>query len=234
MSLDLPGAGESEAADGPQTTELLADVVAAFMRELDIERAHVFGRSLGAAVGTWLAAKYPERVTSLSLHGAWPKTEFYLETVVRGWQTMAKALGNVPEMVVSCIFPWCLTPDLYAAKPEYVRSLAEFVRSRPAQTVPAFLRQSDAVLAHDAEDRLSAIAAPTLVTFGSRDHLTSTRFAERLVGGIRGAELLIFDDCAHAALYEHVEEFNEKTLAFLRRHARNRREAGSSVVFGSP
>jgi len=29
----------------------------------------------------------------------------------------------------------------------------------------------------------------------------------------------VFEDCAHAALYEKVDEFNEKTLAFLKRHS---------------
>jgi hypothetical protein len=31
--------------------------------------------------------------------------------------------------------------------------------------------------------------------------------------------VLIFEGCSHAALYENVEEFNQKTLAFLQRHA---------------
>ena len=43
--------------------------------------------------------------------------------------------------------------------------------------------------------------------------------ADRLESGIRNSELLIFDGCAHAALYENVAEFNLRTLAFLRRHA---------------
>jgi hypothetical protein len=32
-------------------------------------------------------------------------------------------------------------------------------------------------------------------------------------------ELLIFEECAHAPIYEKVEEFHQKTLAFLQRHA---------------
>jgi len=31
--------------------------------------------------------------------------------------------------------------------------------------------------------------------------------------------LLIFEGCAHAALYEKVEELNQKTLEFLQRHS---------------
>jgi pimeloyl-ACP methyl ester carboxylesterase len=38
------------------------------------------------------------------------------------------------------------------------------------------------------------------------------------MSGIEGAELVVFEGCAHAPIYEKVEEFNEKTLAFLQRH----------------
>jgi pimeloyl-ACP methyl ester carboxylesterase len=36
-------------------------------------------------------------------------------------------------------------------------------------------------------------------------------------GSIRNSELVIFDGCAHAPIYEQVEEFNQKTLRFLQR-----------------
>jgi hypothetical protein len=44
-------------------------------------------------------------------------------------------------------------------------------------------------------------AAPTQVTFGRRDLVCSTRFADGLTGGIAGAELVVFEDCAHAPIY---------------------------------
>ena len=84
---------------------------------------------------------------------------------------------------------------------------------------PAFLRQSGAVIGHDATARLEFIQAPTQVTFGRRDAVTSTRFAAPLTDGIKGAELFIFEDCAHAPIYENVEAFNTQTLAFLSRHS---------------
>jgi len=174
---------------------------------------------LGAASGMWLAAKYPNRVKSLSLHSAWAKTDPFLKTVVEGWQVTAKALGSVPEMVILSIFPWCFTPELYAAKPEYIQSLADFVRSRPAQPLTAFLQESNAVIAHDVAAQLDRITVPTQITFGYRDLVTSTRFADRMTSAIRSSELLIFEGCCHAPIYEKVEEFNRKTLAFLRRHA---------------
>jgi 3-oxoadipate enol-lactonase len=219
ISLDLRGTGETDKPEGVFSTELLADDVAAFMQAAGIQKAHIFGLSLGAATGMWLAAKYPDKVKSLSLHSGWTKTDPFLKTVVEGWQVTAKALGSVPEMVILSIFPWCLTPELYAAKPDYIQSLADFVRGRPAQALAAFLQQSNAVISHDVEAQLGRITAPTQITFGRHDLVTSTRFAGGMKNNIRGSELLIFEDCAHAPIYENVEEFNQKTLEFLQRHA---------------
>jgi pimeloyl-ACP methyl ester carboxylesterase len=218
ISLDLRGTGESDKPQTPYTTEVLADDVAAFMQAAGIAKAHVAGLSLGGVIGVWLAGKYPDKVESLSLHSGWTKTDAFIRTVVEGFQVVAKAVG-VPEMIIRAIFPWCFTPELYAEKPDYIESLQAFVRSRPPQSVPDFIQQSNAVLAHDIEAQLGRISAPTQITFGRLDQLTSTRFADRLIGGIRGSELLVFEGCSHAPIYENVAEFNQRTLEFLRRHA---------------
>jgi 3-oxoadipate enol-lactonase len=218
-SVDPRGAGLSSKPEGQYTTELLGDDVAAFMQAAGIGRAHVFGVSLGASAGMWLAPKYPEQVKTLSLHSAWDKTDPFLSTVVQTWRIMAEGLDSVTEMVIAGIFPYCFTPELYAARPEYVDSLAEFVRGRPMPPVDAFMRQSEAVLTHDATGVLGSIQAPTLITYGRYDTVTSTRFAAPLTEGIANTELIVFDDCAHAAIYENVEGFNQQTLDFLQRHS---------------
>ncbi len=219
VSVDLRGTGESDKPSGVYSTEMFADDVAALMQAIGIHQAHVYGLSLGAATGIWLAAKYPEHVKSLSLHSGWSKSDAYLKTVVQGWQVMARAINSMPEVVIQGIFPWCFTPELYAQKPDYIQALSDFVRSRPKQPVDAFVQESDAVMTHDAEAQLGKIRAPTQITFGRHDMVTSTRFADRLKNGIKHSELHIFEDCSHAPLYENVPAFNEKTLAFLRKHA---------------
>jgi pimeloyl-ACP methyl ester carboxylesterase len=218
ISLDPRGAGETDKPDGIYSTELFADDVAAFMAAIGVETAHVSGLSLGGAIGLWLASKHPERVKSLSLHSCWPKSDPFLKAVVGNWQTIAKGLGNIPETTIQGIFPFCFTPELYAAKPEYIEQIAAFVRSRPNQPVDAFLRQSDAFIAHDALGQLSKIKAPTQITFGRQDIVTSTRFVGPFRSGVKNSELVIFEMCAHASICENVSEFNEKTLAFLKRH----------------
>jgi hypothetical protein len=69
-------------------------------------------------------------------------------------------------MVIREIFLWCYTPELYASRPEYIDALADFVRGRPVQPLDAFMRQSQAVIAHDAQAQLGKIKTPTQITFG--------------------------------------------------------------------
>src|SRR5215469_9597235 len=125
LSVDLRGAGETDKPEGTYSTELFADDIAAFMQELGITQAHFAGLSLGAATGMWLAAKYPAKVKSLSLHSAWTKTDPFLKAAVESWQVMAQGLASVPEMVICGIFPWCFTPELYASRPDYIDALAD-------------------------------------------------------------------------------------------------------------
>jgi 3-oxoadipate enol-lactonase len=217
IAVDLPGSGESDKPAGPYSTDGYADQVAAFLAAIGIERAHVAGMSLGAAVGIHLAARHPGRVRSLSLHSGWHASDDYLKIVAGQWRTLASALPTVADVVIQGISPWSFTPEMYVERPEFVATLADFVRGRPAQPVDAFVAQLDAVVAHDASAVLSAIDVPTLITFGARDLFSSTRFAEPLKSGIAQSELVVFDHLSHAGLHEDPETFNRATLDFLLR-----------------
>ncbi len=213
--VDLPGSGKSDKPAGPYATEAYADQLAAFLGAIGIEHAHVAGVSLGAAVATHLAGRHPERVRTLSLHSAWDRTDVYLRTVVELWRALAGALPAVADVVIQGIFPFCFTPQMYDERPDYAEALADFVRGRPVQPPEAFLAQIDAVLAHDASAVLGDIAAPTLVTFGAHDVVTSTRFAAPLTEGIADSTLVVFDHLSHAGLHEDPDAFNGATLEFL-------------------
>jgi pimeloyl-ACP methyl ester carboxylesterase len=217
IGIDLPGTGESDKPPGPYSTDGHADQVAAFLDAIGIDEAHVAGMSFGAAVGIHLAARHPSRMRSLSLHSGWHASDDYLKIVVEQWRTLATTLPTVADVVIQAIFPWCFTPDMYAERPEFVKTLVDFVRGRPAQPVDAFLAQIDAVLAHDASAALGEIDTPTMITFGARDLVCSTRFAEPLKNGIAGSELIVFDHLSHAGLHEDPETFNRATLDFLLR-----------------
>jgi pimeloyl-ACP methyl ester carboxylesterase len=217
IALDLPGTGESDKPAGPYSTDGYADQVAAFLGAIGVERAHIAGVSLGAAIGMHLAARHPERVRSLSLHSAWDTSDRYLKTVIEMWRTLASSLPTVADAVIQGIFPLCFTPEMYVDRPELADTLADFVRGRPAQPLDAFLAQSAAALTHDANARLGDIDAPTLITVGAHDLVCSPRFAERIHRRIDGSELVVFEHLSHGGLHEDPETFNRTTLDFLLR-----------------
>ena len=66
------------------------------------------------------------------------------------------------------------------------------------------------MIGNDALAQLGKIAAPTQVTFGRHDIVTSTCFADPFKSGIKNTELVVFENCAHAPLYESVSEFTRR------------------------
>jgi len=65
IALEFQGHGRTTDIDRPITYPNLADDVAAFMDAIGIEKADVFGYSMGAAAGLRLAIDHPEKVDQL-------------------------------------------------------------------------------------------------------------------------------------------------------------------------
>jgi len=65
-ALELQGHGRTTDIDRPITYPNLADDVAAFMEAVGLEKADVFGYSMGAAAGLQLAIRHPQKVNKLA------------------------------------------------------------------------------------------------------------------------------------------------------------------------
>jgi 2-succinyl-6-hydroxy-2,4-cyclohexadiene-1-carboxylate synthase len=68
--VDLRGHGKSDRPETGYHMDEMARDVTGVMEQLNLERAHIIGSSLGAEVGLSIAANYPEKVISLVLDGA--------------------------------------------------------------------------------------------------------------------------------------------------------------------
>src|SRR5215467_3247868 len=67
LLVDNRGVGRSDATRGRYTTRQLADDVAAVMDAARVERAHVFGMSLGGMIAQELALAHGDRIDRLVL-----------------------------------------------------------------------------------------------------------------------------------------------------------------------
>jgi len=215
--VDNRGVGKSDKPPGPYTTAMMADDTAGLMDALGIDRAHTSGISMGACIAQELALRHPERVRSLTLNCPWPRCDAYAELIF----TQLKALyGRVPPLTwARHIHLLIFSPRFHAEHPEVLRDRERQALECTAPQPPhAFAAQCDACLAHDTLARLHAIAVPTLITAGEADIFTPVRFSRAIAERIAGAELAVFPDCGHAHHWERLEEFNARTLEFLKTH----------------
>jgi pimeloyl-ACP methyl ester carboxylesterase len=213
---DNPGVGQSDGPPGPYTTELFADVAASLLEHLGIARAHVVGASMGGTIAQQLALRRPELVRSLALHCTWGRCDRYLEALFRSWQSYAQAVS--PLELARQIWLWVFTPG-WLARDENVAELERATREHPhPQPVDGFVDQAEACIAHDAFDRVDAIAAPTLLTVGDSDLLTPARHTLALKERIPGALLHVWPGMGHAPFYEIPDEFNELNRVFVAAH----------------
>ncbi len=213
ITFDNRGAGRSEVPPGPYTTRMMADDAAALLEHLGVERAHVFGFSLGGMIAQELALNYPDRVDHLVINGAYARPN---RAVIDPWLTLwDQAYEGKVDMVAFNLWllGWLLTPA-FMSQPDLVAAALEFEDPYPA-SAQGVAAQTAAGRTHDTLDRLGQISAPTLVLVGAGDIVTPVVYSEELAAGIPGATLQVLDPGGHSVLFEYEEASNDALLAFL-------------------
>jgi pimeloyl-ACP methyl ester carboxylesterase len=114
-AIEFQGHGRTTDIDRPITYPNLADDVAVFMDKVGLEKADVFGYSMGAAAGLQLAIRHPEKVGKLIAASV-----AYDE---KGWQPEFRAF--IPQMNVEMFvnMPMAAEYKKLAANPDGFRDL---------------------------------------------------------------------------------------------------------------
>src|SRR3984957_19294515 len=96
VSYDLRGHGHSPLPKPPYILDDLVEDVEALRRELQIEKAHSAGHSLGGMIGPAYARRYPDRVLSLGLYSTAAFRTSDDSAKVRGVVAAMRAKGIPP------------------------------------------------------------------------------------------------------------------------------------------
>ena len=206
IALDTPGYGESDplpAGEGAPH-DRFAEAILASLDELQIERAHVSGLSLGGVVAIALADQAPQRVAALVLADTFavhPDGAAILERSLAASQDMvAMARARIPALLANGAEG--------AVADELVKVMS---RIEPA----AFRFGAHAVWPVDQRDRAVRIAVPTLVLCGSKDRVTPPALSDELAMLIPNARRQNIDGAGHLPNLEQARAFNSAVDAFL-------------------
>jgi pimeloyl-ACP methyl ester carboxylesterase len=213
LAVDNRDAGQTAQSRSGYTIRQFADDTIGLMDALGLPSAHIVGSSMGGMIAQEIALAHPQRVMSLTLVCTTASIDAELAGVLRAWKA-ARPHGADDDFVLA-LSPWLFTYR-FLQQPDAVRGFMGLVRGNPfPQTAASFVRQCDAILSHDTQDRVARIAAPTHVIVGSEDVLTPPRLSHALAGRIPGAKLTEIPASAHVLFLESPEPFNQAMLAFL-------------------
>jgi 3-oxoadipate enol-lactonase len=211
IAYDNRGSGASSVTPAPYTCAQMAADAAALLDALGIERADVFGMSLGGMIAQELALGWPERVDRLVLgcthcgleHAARPDREagraFAMET--DDWAERMEALA----------------PFAFGAGVDG-ELLGRFVekKSRDVQDPEGYRGQIAAALTHDTYDRLPQIECPTLILTGDGDRVIPGASSDVLHERIPGSRLEVVAEAGHLFFLEQPEASVRLLEDFLR------------------
>jgi pimeloyl-ACP methyl ester carboxylesterase len=170
ISFDPRGVARSSPAPRGTSTRGMARDTLALLDHLRVERADVFGISLGGMVASWLAIDHPARVHGLIL----------ASTVARGLDVSGSGLSRGASLAACLLRPAraaeaCLVRRVLSARfrrdhPREVERFAAIAEATPASR-RELLRHAKAAARHDARADLHRITAPTLLLYGDDDPL---------------------------------------------------------------
>ena len=191
------------------TTRDMAFDLAEAMAQLGIEKADVFGVSMGGMIAQHFAIEFPEKVGKLILAVTSSKPNPILTESVQEWITLAKS-GDHAAFMDSNLRR--IYSDTYYRRNRWMIPLVGKL-TKP-KSYDRFFTQADACLTHDAFGRLPEIHAPTLVVGGEKDLALGGEASREIAAKIPGAQLLMYPQWGHG-LYEEAKDFNEKVQRFL-------------------
>jgi pyruvate dehydrogenase E2 component (dihydrolipoamide acetyltransferase) len=209
LALDLPGHGESSPDVGTGSLDELATVVLAFLDALGIDRTHLVGHSMGAALCLVLADREPDRVRSLALVGPAGTGQKINADFIRGYIGARERDEVAPLLRLLYVDPSHVTDALVESVVEYKRREGVV----EALTRIASSRYGGTPSGRSLREVVGSV--PTLVIWGLEDAI----IPPPAPGEFRdaGVEVHILPGSGHKVQEEAAEEVNRLIDDFLRR-----------------
>lgn len=184
------------------------EMVRTFMDTLGIERAPIFGHSMGGTVALQFALSNPTRVRRVAVVGS-PINGATLNPALKlaGHGAIADLLWRFPSLL-------SLTMRiLLAGDSKKVRDM--IFRDVKRTTMESFFRSIGDLRDTDLSTELANLQIPALGVYGARDNIVSPRNAALLARGVDSSEIAIMNESRHFPMTDEPGRFVSVMTQFL-------------------
>jgi 3-oxoadipate enol-lactonase len=214
LAWDMPGYGRTEAVM-PYDFAALAQACLQLMDQVVARRWILVGHSMGGMVAQEVVARAPERVDGLVLvatsaafgHGDGPWQQRFIAE-----RTAALDAGGTLAQLAHQLVPSMVAPT---TQPGAVQEAERIMSRVPDASYRAALA---ALVNFDRRASLGAIGVPTLLVAGAQDQTAPAKVMQGMAQRIRGARLVVLEQCGHLVNMEQPLAFTATLLEFLKQH----------------
>ena len=225
IAFDRPGMGLTSrplqgewSGENPYTPEAQADLTAALLDELGVQKAVLVGHSAGGTTALLTTLRHPEKVQALVLVDA----AVYGQTGTPAWFRPLLVLPQMRRLgpvLVRSITRWG-EAAIQAAWSDPNKITLEIISGykKPLQAENWDRALWELTLASHPlglDERLDDIPVPALVITGDGDHIVPTAASTRLAAELPDAELAVIPDCGHVPHEERPEQFLQAVMDFV-------------------
>lgn len=213
VAWDQPGYGASASLDGRVTFTALADAVIDFIDAIGAQEVHLAGISFGGMIAQYVAARYPQRLLSLTLLSTSPA--FGLDgTKPDEWRAARLApldAGREPADFADDVLTSIAGPQISSEAMAGQRDAMARVSGH------ALRGAIDCLVTHDIRALLPDITAPTLCVVGELDMETPVSYAFALADLIPHSRLVVIPEAGHLLNAEAPDDVNGLLVEQLQR-----------------
>lgn len=216
---DFLGHGKSDAPAHPSrySMEHCAADLLALLNQLEINRTHILGYSMGGRVALYFTLTYPQRIANLVLASASPGLADPHERAQRAANDAALAARIERDGIASFVEYWTNIP-LFATQrdlPGPVRAALYQQRlENRADGLANSLRGLGVGVQPSLWDQLPNLEIPTLLVAGALDR-KFTAIAQAMSQSMPNARLTIVPNAGHTIHLEQPEFFDQLVTQFL-------------------
>ncbi|MES2284076.1 MAG: alpha/beta hydrolase [Bacteroidota bacterium] len=216
ISFDYRGVGSTSGEDAKSINDMAKDCIA-FIKALGYEKVDIMAFSMGGFISQELMEMEATLVRKIILAGSGP----------RG----GKGISDVVKLTYWDIFKGYLTfvdPKFYlfftstkngkTAAREFLKRLRERTVNRDTpvkiKTLQAQLK-AISIWGHEQPADLSKFKLPVLVINGDNDRMVPTPNSYDMAKRFPNAQLHIYEEAAHGAIFQHHDDFVKRALTFF-------------------